>query len=243
MGDRRETRDVVTFVVKRIDDRLVRTSLPGQNVTVRLRMPDGVLQPRQYNLTRADDGAHRQFSVKRVEGGDGRPPGEISTLLHDSVDVGDMLTLSLPYGNVVLDDSGRPAVFASAGIGITPVAGMLSHLAQVESRPPITMLDADLEEAVFPLRRQVVNDVVELPHAELYVWYENDAHGIEPVNGVFHGTMDLSVVDLPDNAIYYLCGPLPFMRALRGTLLTRGVVSDDIHYEVFGPDLWQADLE
>ncbi|GLY82303.1 hypothetical protein Airi02_002350 [Actinoallomurus iriomotensis] len=94
----RETRDVVTFVVKRIDDRLVRTSLPGQYVTVRLRMPDGVLQPRQYSLTRADDGAHRQFSVKRVEGGDGRPPGEMSTLLHDSVDVGDMLTLSLRTG-------------------------------------------------------------------------------------------------------------------------------------------------
>jgi hemoglobin-like flavoprotein len=49
----RETADVVTFVVKRIDDRLVKTSLPGQYVTVRMRMPDGVRQPRQYSLTRA----------------------------------------------------------------------------------------------------------------------------------------------------------------------------------------------
>ena len=64
----KETDDVVTFVVKRIDDRLVKTSLPGQYVTVRMRMPDGKLQPRQYNLTRADDGEHRQFSVKRVRG-------------------------------------------------------------------------------------------------------------------------------------------------------------------------------
>ena len=30
-------------------------------------MPDGVRQPRQYSLTRADDGEHRQFSVKRVQ--------------------------------------------------------------------------------------------------------------------------------------------------------------------------------
>ncbi|MFL6055512.1 MAG: globin domain-containing protein [Actinoallomurus sp.] len=239
----RETHDVVTFVVKRIDDRLVKTSLPGQYVTVRMRMPDGIRQPRQYSLTRADDGAHRQFSVKRVDGGDGRPPGEMSTLLHDSVDVGDVLTLSLPYGNVVLDDSGRPVVFASAGIGITPMAGMLSHLERAESRLPITMLHADLEEATFALRRQVVNDVLELPHAELYVWYEKGAYSIEPVNGVFHGTMDLSAVDLPENAIYYLCGPLPFMRAVRGSLLERGVAPGDIHYEVFGPDLWQADLE
>lgn len=36
----------------------------------------------------------------------------------------------------------------------------------------------------------------------------------------------------------YLCGPTPFMRAVRGDLLTRGVAAADIHYEVFGPDLW-----
>jgi nitric oxide dioxygenase len=41
-----ETDAVVTFVVRRIDDRLVRTSPPGQHVTVNVRMPDGVHQPR-----------------------------------------------------------------------------------------------------------------------------------------------------------------------------------------------------
>jgi nitric oxide dioxygenase len=120
----RETDDVVTFVVKRIDDRLVKTSLPGQYVSVLMSMPDGMHQPRQYSLTRADDGDHRQFSVKRVHG-DGKPAGEVSTLLHDAVVVGDVLTLSLPFGDVVLDDAGRPVVFISAGIGIAPMAGML----------------------------------------------------------------------------------------------------------------------
>ena len=71
----------------------------------------------------------------------------MSTLLHDSVDIGDVLTVSLPYGDVVLDDSGRPVVFASAGIGITPMAGMLSHLTAAGSHLPITLLHADLAEA------------------------------------------------------------------------------------------------
>ena len=78
----RETADVVTFVVRRVDDRLVKTPLPGQYVTVRMQVPDGVHQPRQYSLTRADDGEHRQFSVKRVHGGR-EPDGEVSNLLHD----------------------------------------------------------------------------------------------------------------------------------------------------------------
>jgi nitric oxide dioxygenase len=236
-----ETEDVVTFRVLRIDDRLVKTSLPGQYVTVQVRMPDGVRQPRQYSLTRADDGRHRQFSVKRVHG-DGGPDGEVSTLLCTSVQVEDTLTLSLPFGDVVLDDSGRPVVFLSAGIGIAPMAGMLSHLAAAGSHLPITVLHADVEEATFALRQQVLYDVRRLDDARMYIWYETGAETALPVDGVFPGRIDLGAVTLPDNALYYLCGPIPFMQAVRSDLLDRGVRPRDVQYEVFGPDLWQADL-
>jgi nitric oxide dioxygenase len=238
----RETDDVVTFVVKRIDDRLVKTSLPGQYVTVLMRMPDGVRQPRQYSLTRADDGEHRQFAVKRLQG-DGKPDGEVSTLLHDSVGVGDVLTLSLPFGDVVLDDAGRPVVFISAGIGVTPMAGMLSHLLAAGSGLQIMVLHADVDEGSFALRRQVVSDVLALRGASIHLWYEQGTRSNEPVDGVYPGMMDLSHVTLPDNAWYYLCGPIPFLQAVRSALIERKVPPRDIQYEVFGPDLWQADLD
>ena len=235
-----ETDDVVTFVVKRIDDRLVKTSLPGQYVTVLMPMPDGVRQPRQYSLTRADDGEHRQFSVKRVRGGD-KPDGEVSNLLHDTVDVGDVVTMSLPFGDVVLDDW-RPAVFASAGIGIAPMAGMLSHLASARSGLDVTLLHADLDESSWALRRQVLDDVRVLPNGSVHAWFEQGAECSLPVDGAHGGLMDLGQVDLPEGAVYYLCGPVPFMQAVRGALIDRGVAPRDIQYEVFGPDLWQADL-
>ncbi|MCZ2858710.1 FAD-binding oxidoreductase [Blastococcus sp. VKM Ac-2987] len=238
----RETDDVVTFRVRRVDDRLVKTSLPGQYVTVRLVMADGVRQPRQYSLTRADDGEHRQFSVKRVHGGD-KPDGEVSTLLHDSVDVGDRLEMSVPFGDVVLDDSGRPVVFASAGIGITPMAGMLSHLAHAGSGLDVRLWHADVDEASWALREQVVGDVQKLPKSSVHVWFERGAECSLPVDGVHAGQMDLSRVELPEGAVYYLCGPLPFMQAVRSELIDRGVPARDIQYEVFGPDLWQADLD
>jgi nitric oxide dioxygenase len=239
---RQETDDVVTFTVRRVDDRIVKTSLPGQYVTVKLQMPDGVHQPRQYSLTRADDGEHRSFAVKRVTG-DGQPDGEVSNLLFDTVDVGDRLTLSVPYGDVVLDDSGRPVVFASAGIGVTPMAGMLSHLAAAGSHLPITVLHADLHEEAFALRQQVLDDVRKLPNASMHVWYEQGAQGDLAVDSRHGGIMNLDDVQLPENAQYYLCGPLPFMRGIRGVLLDRGVSPADIQYEVFGPDLWQADAD
>jgi nitric oxide dioxygenase len=235
-----ETDEVVTLRLQRTDDRLVQTSLPGQYVTVQVPMPDGVRQPRQYSLTRADDGEHRQIAVKRVRGGDG-PDGEVSNVLCDKVDVGDVLTLSLPFGDVVLDDS-RPAVFASAGIGITPMAGMLSHLAAAGSHLPVTLLHADTAESSFALRRQVLEDVRRIPGAAMHVWYERGAESSLPVDSVHQGVMALDDVVFQEGAAYYLCGPLPFMQAVRSALIDRGVPPRDIQYEVFGPDLWQADF-
>jgi nitric oxide dioxygenase len=235
-----ETAEVVTFRMRRVDDRLVKTSLPGQYVTVQVPMPDGVRQPRQYSLTKADDGEHRQFSVKRVRGGD-KPDGEVSNFLCDRVRIGDRLTMSLPFGDVVLDDSGRPVVFVSAGIGITPMAGMLSHLTAAGSHLPITLLHADVDEASFALRHQVLEDLRALPGGTAHVWYERGAESDLPVE-VHAGMIDLDDVKLPEGAGYYLCGPLPFMQAVRSALIGRGVAARDIQYEVFGPDLWQADL-
>jgi len=145
---------------------------------------------------------------------------------------------------VVLDDySGRPMVFASAGIGITPMAGMLSHLAVAGSHLPIMLLHADHNEDSVALRGQILDDIARLPNASIYVWYEQGADSRLPVHGVFPGRMDISQVRLPDNASYHLCGPVPFMHEVRSALIERGVLPRDIQYEVFGPDLWQADYD
>ena len=136
-----ETNDVVTFVVERTDERDVKPSLPGQYVTLQMPVPDGAHQPRQYSLTRADDGHHRWFAVKRITG-EGVPEGEVSNLLHATAKIGDEVILSAPFGDVVLEPGDRPVVFASAGIGVTPMAGMLSHLTQQRSEREVLFLHA-----------------------------------------------------------------------------------------------------
>jgi nitric oxide dioxygenase len=234
-----ETADTVTFVVEPVDHQDVKPSLPGQYVTVRLRMPDGVLQPRQYSLTRADDGEHRVFAVKRVHT-PGKPDGEVSNLLHDQVQVGDEIELSAPFGDVVLEYTDRPLVLASAGIGITPMAGMLSHLVSSGTRRQVLFLHADDSIDTYALREQVFADLDRLPNATAATWLLDTA-GADGLDAE-QGFMDLRERDLPADAQYYLCGPLPFMQAVRSALIDRGVPPRDIQYEVFGPDLWQADL-
>jgi nitric oxide dioxygenase len=264
-----ETADVVSFVVERTDERDVKPSLPGQYVTLKMTMPDGVQQPRQYSLTKADDGQHRQFAVKRVHGLP-TPDGEMSSLLHNDVQVGDEVVLSAPFGDVVLEYTDRPLVMASAGIGITPMAGMLSHLVQSGSRRQVMLLHADDSEASFPLRAQVREDLAKLADGTLKTWFltpaetagTGEAGGTggaretgearetggaretgEASGSVFSGFMDVSDVELPDDAEYYLCGPLPFLKSVRSALIAGGVPAKDIQYEVFGPDLWLADFQ
>ena len=59
----------------------------------------------------------------------------------------------------------------------------------------------------------------------------------------FEGFMDVNAVDLSDDAEYYLCGPLPFLKSVRSALIAKGVPAKDIQYEMFGPDLWLADFQ
>lgn len=236
-----ETEDVVTFVVERIDEREVKPSLPGQYVTLKALMPDGVHQPRQYSLTRADDGRHRQFTVKRVHGLE-TPDGEVSNLLHSKVDIGDEVVLSAPFGDVVLEYTDRPVVLASAGIGITPMAGMLSHLVQSGSQRKVTLWHADNSADSFALRRQIEDDLAKLTDASMTAWFAEASASTQMADGELVGFMDISAVELPADAEYYLCGPLVFMQAVRSALVAAGVPAKDIQYEVFGPDLWLADF-
>jgi nitric oxide dioxygenase len=77
-----------------------------------------------------------------------------------------------------------------------------------------------------------------LPLGERVFWYENGtAPAGEPTR---QGRMDLTGVEIPTGAAAYLCGPVPFMRDVRAQLIAAGVAPRDVHYEVFGPDLWLA---
>ncbi|MGW3355484.1 globin domain-containing protein [Streptomyces bungoensis] len=237
---REETPDVASFLLRPADDGPLPRARAGQYVSVRVRMPDGIRQTRQYSLSSAPGDRLRRITVKRVASVADAPEGEVSNQLHRTVRAGDELTLSAPFGDVVLDDAGTPLVLVSAGIGCTPMAGMLEHLAATGSTRPVWVLHADRAPGDHALRAETRRLVEQLPDAHAEFWYEQDAPG-EP--GAHTGLMDLAGLGLPADADVYLCGSLPFMRGVRAQLLEAGVPARRIRYEVFGPDLWLAHAE
>ncbi|MFJ8359825.1 globin domain-containing protein [Streptomyces sp. NPDC093984] len=234
VGRVEETADVATFQLRPADDGPVPDFRPGQYVSVRVELPDGARQIRQYSLSAAPGSPVRQIGVKRVHGGD-TPDGEVSGHLHARVREGDTLELSAPYGDLVLDATDAPLLLASAGIGVTPMIAMLEQLARTGHRAPVTVVHADRSPATHALRTDHEGFAAKLPDAAVHFWYEQDAP-----EGAHTGLADLSGVPVASGTRAYLCGPLPFMRAVRAQLIEKGVAPADIHYEVFGPDLWLA---
>ncbi|MET9016509.1 globin domain-containing protein [Streptomyces olivaceoviridis] len=230
-----ETADVVTFRLRPADGGPVAGFRAGQYVSVGVTLPDGARQIRQYSLTGAPGEAVRQISVKRVRGG-ATPDGEVSHHLHAHVRPGDVLELSEPYGDLVLAGTpDTPLLLASAGIGVTPMIAMLADLAAGGHRAPVTVVHGDRSPADHALRAAHTAYAEKLPDATAHFFYERDA---EP--GTRTGLVDLTGIAVHPGTRAYLCGPLPFMRAIRTQLIEKGVAPADIHYEVFGPDLWLA---
>ncbi|MFG3506888.1 globin domain-containing protein [Streptomyces sp. NPDC047821] len=229
-----ETPDAVSFVLSRADGHPAGTFRPGQYVSVRTELPDGARQIRQYSLSGAPGADRWRVTVKHVKGGDG-PEGEVSSWLHEHARAGDVLTVSAPFGDLVLPGGEGPLLLASAGIGTTPMLSLLHHLAAEGSTRQVTVVHADRTPADHAHREELHRLVRALPNATLHLWYEEPgAHAPEAARG----RADVTAMELPDGLTAYLCGPLPFMRAVRGDLLGRGVPARDVHYEVFGPDLW-----
>ncbi|MCX5612283.1 MULTISPECIES: globin domain-containing protein [unclassified Streptomyces] len=231
-----ETADCTTFRMTPADGAPAPAFKPGQYVSVQVELPDGARQIRQYSLSTAPGSPVRAITVKRVHGpAAAGPDGEVSNHLHARVRAGDTLRVSAPYGDLVLRDSTAPILLASAGIGCTPMLSMLEHLAETGHSAPVTVLHADRSPADHPLRGDHRALTHKLADASARFWYEESA---EPGDGT--GRLDLTAVPVPPGTRAYLCGPLPFMRSVREQLLAKGVPAADIHYEVFGPDLWLA---
>ena len=239
-----ESPDTVSFVLGTPDGSPLPEARPGQYVSVQVALPDGARQIRQYSLTHAQGISEWGISVKAVperrsDAGAIVPAGEVSNFLHHNLFEGDEIRVSAPFGELVLQDSEAPLVLISAGIGITPIIGILHYLAGTGSTREVLVLHADRSPARHAHRQELKELVGALPDATLHRWYED--LGVRPTRDVLRvGRVDLGAVEIPADAEIYLCGPLPFMESARRSLIEQNVPEADIHYEIFGPDKWLA---
>jgi ferredoxin-NADP reductase len=219
VGIRDETPNAKTF---RFERATPAPHLAGQHYVVRLTAPDGYTAQRSYSIASApDDPTHFELTVERLE------DGEVSTFLHDVVEVGDDLEVRGPIGRWFVWEGDTPALLVGGGSGVVPLMSML-RLARRTGR-------SDLVRLIASVRRP--GDLYyadELPGPEATLVYTREAPAMAS-----RAVGRLAAADLDGVArsgvTAYLCGSSGFCDAVSSLLVDAGVPVDNIRVERFGP--------
>ncbi|WP_296947246.1 pyridoxamine 5'-phosphate oxidase family protein [uncultured Massilia sp.] len=231
----RESADVLSFHLAPRDGLGLAPHVPGQFVT--LRLPDG--RTRSYTLSDAPDGRRWRISVKRGDG--------VSRRLHDDLAPGAQIEVMGPGGDFTFAaGTRRPAVFLSAGIGITPMIAMLNGLLvngdRTRHRHPIHFLHGARNPDALAFGAHLRALAAGHRNLRVHVRYSAAAVPVAtddlPNWDESAGRVDVDLLRrvLPfDDYDFYLCGPGGFMQAMYDGLRALNVADERIRFEAFGP--------
>jgi nitric oxide dioxygenase len=240
---RPESNVITSFILEPADGGPVENFEPGQYISLSIDVPAlGLQQIRQYSLSDMPNGRSYRISVKREGGGAQQPPGYVSCLLHDHVDVGDEVRLAAPYGTFHIDVNARtPLVLISGGVGLTPMISMLKKAIQDPQRR-VVFVHGARNSGVHAMRDRLRETAKTHVNFNLVVFYDDplpqDVKGQDYDHAGFVDVKAIRDAILLSDADYYICGPIPFMRMQHDALKDLGIHESRIHYEVFGPDLF-----
>lgn len=226
-----ETHDARTYTFVADPVRMFRYR-PGQFVTVDLSI-DGVSCKRSYTLSSSPSRPHTlSITVKRV------PGGLASNWLYEHMRPGMSLRLNGPYGSFsCLDHPARKLLLVSGGSGVTPMMSMLRWFGDTAADADIVFVNNVRSPADVIFEHELAYLGTRLGGA-LKLAVVPSAHApCRPWNGPV-GRLDraLLLALAPDfmERETFVCGPGPYMEAVRAVLLELGYPMQRFHVESFG---------
>lgn len=171
---------------------------------------------RQYSLCSHPDSADLyEIAVKREPESRGG-----SAMMHEQINVGDVLEVSRPRNNFSLNEKVDHHVLLAGGIGITPLLSMARQLGSAGKSFQLEYFARSTDHAAFyeDLGQQSDWDV------RFHIGLEADATS-ERLREL--------VANRPSNAHAYVCGPRPFIDKAIDTALAASWPEDAMHFEHF----------
>jgi nitric oxide dioxygenase len=224
----KESDEITSFYLRPDDGGKLLEFHPGQYIGLRLVI-DGEEVRRNYSLSAAANGHEYRISVKR------EPDGKVSNYLHAQASVGDSIELFAPSGDFKLEESDKPLVLISGGIGITPTLAMLQ--AALDTNRQVHFIHAARHGGVHAFREAIDKLAERHPQLKRFYCYEECRDGDHEAHAI--GYLDEALLErwLPktrDVDVYFL-GPIAFMKAIKRHLKAIGVPESQSRYEFFGP--------
>lgn len=206
---------------------------PGQFLTLLLEI-NGEKIARSYTISSSPSRPYSiVLTIKRIEG------GKVSNYLADNLEVGHMVRALGPDGvfNLV-DIHANKYLFLSAGCGITPMYSMSRWLTDTEIGPDVSFLhsaktandlifEASLAQMAQRSEKFKLNYILEALEGTLNEY-------IDPKAGRLTGeTLERLVPDYQGRTVF-VCGPEPYMQAVKALLESLGFDMTKFHQESFG---------
>lgn len=237
----RESDVITSFYLIPEDGKAIADYKPGQYIGVKFNIPgEQYTHHRQYSLSDAPGKDYYRISVKREDTSGEKAAGIVSNYLHRHVQEGDVVQVSAPAGDFVLDtESELPVVLISGGVGLTPLVSMLNTLIEKQPEREVTFIHAAINSRYHAMGEHIAQLAANHNNVNYYVCYESPTEEDKARrNYDKEGYIDLDWLKsvLPHNqSKFYFCGPIPFMRAINRALKQWSVPEENIHYEFFGP--------
>jgi len=215
-----EAEDIVTLDLVAAQGIALPPFSAGSHIDVHL--PGGYV--RQYSLCNDPQETQRyQIAVLREAASRGG-----SRAVHDSVQEGDILTISMPRNHFALAHEARRHLLLAGGIGVTPILCMAERLARLGA--DFTFHYATRSPARTAFRARIAT----APWKSRAHFHFDDGDAAQK--------LDLpAVLAHPEAATHlYVCGPRGFMDAVLQTARAQGWAEQNLHYEFFSADVAPA---
>ena len=144
-----------------------------------------------------------------------------SRFVHETLRAGDLITISHPRNNFVLQENTTHSILIAGGIGITPLLSMIRRLKALGRSWELfyaarTRVAAAFLDELSGLRRDV--------QEKLHLNFDQEPTG---------SMLDLAAIvrNAPGDAHLYCCGPVPMLEAFEAA--TRDRPAEQVHVEYF----------
>lgn len=220
---KQESADIKSFTVE-TDAYDFSQYIPGQYITVDVSSDKLPYRAKRHYSIVSGDKHHLTFGVKRDVTTEHE--GEVSTILHDEINEGDMINLAAPVGGFVLENTTEPQLFLGSGIGVTPLVAM--YEAASAKGLDTQMVQVAEDEQHLPFKDNFESIANHYDNAKLYTHLKGEQGYI--------GAEELKtfLVNKPE---IYICGGTKFLQSMIEALKSLNYDMDRVHYETFIPRL------
>ncbi len=225
VGGNRKTQGIVESLVYYPNLRTLQTSIKlqngwmghsaGQFAFVKSDKKEGA---HPYTIASAWDITEKRlvFIIKAL--------GDNTSKLHQSLKVGDTLTVEGPYGCFDFQDDKKRQIWVGGGIGITPFIARMKHLAQTPGQQEI-----DLFYTTADFNQEFIDKLTadaQAASVRLYVL-------VDSKDGLLNADRIRAAVPEWQSSSIWFSGPVAFKDALCDGFVKTGLSTSDFHQELF----------